>query len=94
MILKNEEYLDIIADITEECSQWGKLLQVIIPRRGQDKCGFNRVFLQYEKQTNADKCFQKTHDRIFDFDNKKIKCHYYNETLFKNGEWDQNPLPL
>ena len=34
MIGKNEDYIDIIEDIREECETFGKLLQVIIPRRG------------------------------------------------------------
>lgn len=91
MILKNEEYLDIIEDVKEECDQWGKLLQIVVPRRGQDACGFNRVFLRFEKQSGADRCKLKTGGREFG-DSDDVKVHYYSEPQFKNGEWDAAPL--
>jgi len=91
MILKNEDYLDIIEDIKEECDQWGKLLQIVVPRRGQDACGFNRVFLRFEKQSGADRCKLKTNGREF-ADSDSVKVHYFSELHFKGGEWDAEPL--
>lgn len=86
MIGKNEDYIDIIEDIREECETFGKLLQVIIPRRGADPCGFNRVFLRYEKQSGADKCRLKVNNR--EFGDTVVKCSYFSEATFKEGEWD------
>jgi len=91
MILKNEDYLDIIEDIKEECDQWGKLLQIVVPRRGQDACGFNRVFLRFEKQSGADRCKLKANGREF-ADSEAVKVHYFSEVHFKSGEWDAEPL--
>lgn len=88
MISKNEDYIDIIEDIKEECETFGKLLQLVIPRRGADPCGFNRVFLRYEKQSGADKCRLKVNNR--EFGEGKVNCGYFAEDLFKSGEWDQD----
>jgi len=90
-VTEDAEYLDVIADIREECEQWGKLLQVIVPREGLDTCGFDRVFLRYELQSEADKCVIKTQGRIFV--DRTVKCKYYDEGLFKQGVWDQDPIP-
>merc|ERR1719447_800549 len=89
MIAKNEDYIDIIEDIKEECENWGKLIQVVVPRRGQDPSGFNRVFLRYEKQAGADRCKNKTNGR--EFGKNIVKVHYFDETKFKNGDWDAPP---
>jgi splicing factor U2AF subunit len=89
MISKNEDYIDIIEDIKEECETFGKLLQVVIPRRGADPCGFGRVFLRYEKQSGADKCRLKVNNR--EFGDTVVQCAYFAEETFKEGEWD-NPV--
>lgn len=89
MISKNEDYIDIIEDIKEECETFGKLLQVVIPRRGADPCGFGRVFLRYEKQSGAVKCRLKVNNR--EFGDTVVQCAYFAEETFKEGEWD-NPV--
>ena len=38
MISKNEDYIDIIEDIKEECETFGTLLRIVIPRRGAGIC--------------------------------------------------------
>lgn len=90
MIAKDEDYIDIIEDIKEECMLWGKLLEIVVPRRGADPCGFNRVFLRYEKQQEADKCMLKSNARTFS--DRSVTVRYFDEDLFKKAEWDSPPM--
>lgn len=92
MIEKDEDYIDVIEDIQEECINWGHLLQIVVPRRGADKSGFNRVFVRYKTQLGADKCFLKTNGR--EFGEQIIKVSYYDETKFIEGIWDSKSISV
>ncbi|ETO05824.1 hypothetical protein RFI_31572 [Reticulomyxa filosa] len=44
-----KEYQDIMGDIADTCQEYGKLLSIVIPKRGEEGCG--RVFLEYQTRT-------------------------------------------
>ena len=48
-----EEYQDIMEDTTEECSQFGALKSVIIPKAGE--VGATKIFLEYMTTEDAGK---------------------------------------
>jgi hypothetical protein len=58
-----EDYNEILEDTKEECSQFGSLKSVIIPRDGVGKC---KIFLEYITQEDAGKAIQALAGRTFD----------------------------
>ena len=49
------------------------------------------MFLQYELQSEADRCCAKTNLRLFS--DNVVTCHYFEEELFKSEQWDAPPIP-
>ena len=46
-----EEYNDIMVDTREECSQFGTLKEIMIPRAHE--AGATKIFLEYASQEDA-----------------------------------------
>ena len=64
----NDEYEEIMNDIKTECSKYGTVLDMKIPRpigNGTQNQGVGRVFVRFETQEDADKALTKISGRKF-----------------------------
>lgn len=78
-----EEYQDIMDDTKEECSQFGALKSVVIPKNGQ--VGATKVFLEYMTTEDAGKAIQGLAGRTFD--GRKVIAAFFDETKFANEDY-------
>eukprot|EP00543_Licmophora_paradoxa_P008457 CAMPEP_0202445466 /NCGR_PEP_ID=MMETSP1360-20130828/4290_1 /ASSEMBLY_ACC=CAM_ASM_000848 /TAXON_ID=515479 /ORGANISM="Licmophora paradoxa, Strain CCMP2313" /LENGTH=425 /DNA_ID=CAMNT_0049061753 /DNA_START=72 /DNA_END=1349 /DNA_ORIENTATION=+ len=77
------EYQDILEDTTEECSQFGSLLNVIIPKPGQ--VGVTKIFLEYATLEEAAKAIQGLAGRTFD--GRRVEATYFEEERFQRKDY-------
>jgi len=82
-LANEEEYQDILEDTREECSQFGALLSVIIPKAKEP--GATKIFLEYESQQDAAKAIQGLEGRTFD--GRRVQASYFDETKFAKKEY-------
>jgi hypothetical protein len=73
-----EEYEDIMEDTREECSKYGQLISVIIPRAHE--VGATKVFLEYASVDDAAKAIAGLQDRTFD--GRLVQATYFDENKF------------
>lgn len=78
-----EEYQDIMEDTKEECSQFGALKSVVIPKAGQ--VGATKIFLEYMTTDDAGKAIEGLAGRTFD--GRKVTATYFDETKFANQDY-------
>jgi splicing factor U2AF subunit len=72
------EYGDIVDDIREEMGKHGRLLTVLIPRKGDVGCG--RVYLEYSDVAEAARARQETEGRLFA--NRTVHCDFMSDSQF------------
>ena len=68
-----DEYNDILEDTREECSQFGKLEQVVIPKAGEP--GATKVFLEYATEADAGEAIRALQGRTFD--GRQVTARYF-----------------
>ena len=73
-----EEYDDVLEDTREECSQFGQLVSVVIPKAGE--VGATKIFLEYASQTDAAKAIAGLEGRTFD--GRRVQATYFDEARF------------
>lgn len=77
----DNDYNDIKQDIQDECSKYGNLLSVILPRAGQQGAG--KVFLEYDNVQSAADARKAVEGR--QFGDKIVLADYMSEDDFHNG---------
>lgn len=77
------EYNDILDDTREECSQFGVLQSVIIPKATE--AGATKIFLEYASAGDAAKAIQSLAGRTFD--GRQVIAMYYDEAKFARREF-------
>lgn len=82
-LVNEEEYNDIMEDTKEECSVFGQLLSVYIPRAGEP--GATKIFLEYSSAVDAAKAIKGLEGRTFD--GRKVEATYFDETKFARKEF-------
>jgi RNA recognition motif-containing protein len=80
----DEEYIEILEDTRDECSQFGALKHVVIPRLGEK--GATKIFLEYSSVDDAAKAIQGLAGRTFD--GRKVEATYYDEEKFASKLYD------
>eukprot|EP00656_Telonema_subtile_P008669 TRINITY_DN14047_c0_g1_i2.p1 TRINITY_DN14047_c0_g1~~TRINITY_DN14047_c0_g1_i2.p1 ORF type:complete len:222 (-),score=56.89 TRINITY_DN14047_c0_g1_i2:131-796(-) len=81
--LGSEEYDEIVADIKEECSQFGTIEDIHVPKPSTDESevpGLGRAYLKFADPTEAEKAFDALAGRTFD--GKKVGCTYLDPEKF------------
>lgn len=73
-----EEYEDIMQDTREECSKFGNLLQVMIPRKGE--VGATQIFLEYGTSEEANAAILGLRGRTFD--GRSVEATFFDEGKF------------
>jgi len=79
-----EEYNDILEDTREQCSEFGKLKSVIIPKLGEP--GATKIFLEYETASDAAAAIQGLQGRTFD--GRLVQATCFDETKFANRQYE------
>lgn len=78
----DQDYEEIMEDTKDECSQFGALKSVIIPRDGVGK---TKIFLEYVSKEDAGKAIQGLAGRTFD--GKAVQATYFSEEKFANKDY-------
>ncbi|KAK9108809.1 hypothetical protein Sjap_016869 [Stephania japonica] len=82
----DDEYEDIVEDMREEGSKFGKLVNVVIPRPspiGEPSPGVGKVFLEYADAGGAENALAKMNGRLFG--GLQIAAVLYPENMFSQG---------
>lgn len=78
----DEEYTDILEDTRDECSSFGSLKNIIIPRSGP---GATKIFLEYLSVEDAGKVIAGLKGRTFD--GRQVEATYFDEAKFANQDY-------
>ncbi|CAB9516091.1 U2AF 65 kDa subunit [Seminavis robusta] len=78
-----EEYNDILEDTREECSQFGQLISVVIPKANE--VGATKIFLEYTSNMDAQKAIDGLRGRTFD--GRKVQAEFFDETKFASKDY-------
>eukprot|EP00978_Attheya_sp_CCMP212_P010185 scaffold24468_cov47-Attheya_sp.AAC.1 len=81
-LTNDEEYGEILEDTKEECSQFGALKNIIIPRSG---VGATKIFLEYMTNDDAQKAITGLAGRTFD--GRKVEAVFFNEDRFNAQDY-------
>lgn len=76
------DYQEVMEDTKDECSQFGSLKSVIIPRTG---VGATKIFLEYMTSEDAAKAIAGLAGRTFD--GRKVEAVFFDETKFGNQDY-------
>lgn len=82
-LANDEEYQEILEDTREECSQFGNLLSVIIPKAGEE--GATKVFLEYASVEDAQRAINGLQGRTFD--GRMVEATCFDEIRFANKDY-------
>ena len=78
----DEEFKEIMEDTREECSSFGLLKNVIIPRSGP---GATKIFLEYTTSEDAAKAIAGLAGRTFD--GRQVVASYFDQVKFQNSDF-------
>lgn len=78
----DEEYNDILEDTGDECSSFGTLKNIVIPRTGP---GATKIFLEYLSAVDAGKAIAGLKGRTFD--GRQVEATYFDEIKFANQDY-------
>lgn len=78
----DQDYEEILEDTREECTSFGTLLNVVIPRSG---AGEGKIFLEYSSSVDAGKAIDALRGRTFD--KKKVSAVYFSEEKFAKKDY-------
>lgn len=82
-LANDEEYQDIYEDIQSECSQFGTLTSLIIPKAGQ--VGATKIFLEYQTIEDAQRAIASLEGRTFD--GRIVEATFFDESRFANKDF-------
>lgn len=77
------EHAEIVEDTKDECSKFGQVMAVTIPRGGEAGSGF--VFVVFAAEDQAAAAAVALGGRTFD--GKRVEASFYSETLFASGDF-------
>mmetsp|Transcript_6283 Transcript_6283/g.9248 ORF Transcript_6283/g.9248 Transcript_6283/m.9248 type:complete len:352 (-) Transcript_6283:570-1625(-) len=82
-LASEEEYKEILEDTGEECSQFGELVSIQMPKAHE--AGATKIFLEYASTEDALKAIQSLAGRTFD--GRSVEADYYSEEKFTKREF-------
>ncbi|TGZ79132.1 hypothetical protein EX30DRAFT_382725 [Ascodesmis nigricans] len=85
-LMDNEEYEEICEDIREECSKYGKLVDMKIPRPGggsKQVVGVGKIFVRFEDVEAANAALKALAGRKFA--DRTVVCTYFSEENYEVG---------
>jgi splicing factor U2AF subunit len=81
-LVDDSEYEDILEDTRDECSPFGTLRNVVIPRDGP---GATKIFLEYSTIEDAGRAIAGLAGRTFD--GRKVEAVYFDPVKFANQDY-------
>jgi len=81
-LASDEDYEEILEDTKDECSGFGMLKNIEIPRTGDGK---GRIFLEYLTKDDAANAIRQLQGRTFD--GKKVEATYFDEEKFARKDF-------
>jgi RNA recognition motif-containing protein len=81
-LVDDAEYEDILEDTRDECSPFGTLKNVVIPRSGP---GATKIFLEYSTVEDAGRAIAGLAGRTFD--GRKVEAVYFNPVKFASQDY-------
>ena len=84
----DEEYGEIVEDIYTECSQYGKVRSITIPRStndNEDIKGVGKVFVEFVTNEQASKAKEALHRRTFG--QRNIVARYFDPSKYANKDF-------
>ena len=78
----DDEYNEILEDTRDECSSFGTLKNIVIPRTGP---GATKIFLEYMTVEDAAKAIGGLAGRTFD--GRKVEAEYFDQVKFSNDDY-------
>lgn len=81
-LANDEDYEEILEDTKDECSGFGMLKNIEIPRTGDGK---GRIFLEYLTKDDAANAIRQLQGRTFD--GKKVEATYFDEAKFAERDY-------
>ncbi|CAJ1954535.1 unnamed protein product [Cylindrotheca closterium] len=82
-LVNEDEYNDILEDTREECGQFGQLISLHIPRKGE--AGATKIYLEYGSNEDAAKAIAGLEGRTFD--GRKVLAAFFDEAKFAKKEF-------
>jgi splicing factor U2AF subunit len=66
-LIDDEEYADIYEDVMDECTKFGKVIQLVIPRpiEGQEVSGVGKIIVEYMELESTQRAQESLAGRIF-----------------------------
>lgn len=80
----DSDYAEIVEDTQQECSQFGQLVRVVIPR-GVNEGEEPRVYLEYSTPEDAASAIRELQGRTFD--GRQVQASFYDEEKFSRQEY-------
>jgi len=80
----DEEYDDIVADITEECEQFGKVIGVVVPRK-KGAPGFLRAYILFDSVESCKGSRSKLNGKLFN--GRQVKATFFDESKFMKKDF-------
>ncbi|TPX34399.1 hypothetical protein SmJEL517_g02972 [Synchytrium microbalum] len=86
-LMDAQEYSEIVEDIRDECSKFGNILQVMIPRPlpGQQVAGVGKVFIHYSSPEQSQTALRSLAGRRFG--ERTVVASYYPPEKFFAGDY-------
>jgi len=89
----DEEFKDIVSDVKEECSKFGAVEKVVIPRPASESkvedpegprvgVGVGRIFVKFKDTDASQKAYTTLNGRLFN--ENVVRANFYSETDFNN----------
>lgn len=84
-LTNDDEYSEILEDTRDECSSFGTLKNIVIPRTGP---GATKIFLEYMTVEDAAKAIGGLAGRTFD--GRKVEAGYFDQVKFSNDDYSDD----
>lgn len=87
-LLDNDDYEEILEDVTEECSKFGKILSLKIPRPSggsRQTPGVGKIYIKFDTEQSATNALKALAGRKFS--DRTVVVSYFGEENFDVDAW-------
>ncbi|KAK6358554.1 hypothetical protein TWF730_007882 [Orbilia blumenaviensis] len=87
-LLDQEEYEEILEDVTDECTKFGPIIDIKIPRPSGNQraaAGVGKIYVRFEEHNSAEKALKSLAGRKFA--DRTVIVSYFSEENYDVGAW-------
>ncbi|KAF3279468.1 hypothetical protein TWF970_004025 [Orbilia oligospora] len=87
-LLDQEEYEEILEDVTDECNKFGPIIDIKIPRPSGNQraaAGVGKIYVRFEEHESAEKALKSLAGRKFA--DRTVIVSYFSEENYDVGAW-------